>query len=84
MVAFEDWVETLINNPEFDQFPEFDIHFHSYEKACFPCDFPYEYIIRLETFSEDYQFILRKIGLWEKMSDEAKQAGSKKGNNLFF
>ena len=78
MVAFEDWVEVLLDN-DLDQFADFDIHFHSYERACFPCDFPYEYIVRLETFSEDYQFILRKMGLWEKMKDVAKQAGSKKG-----
>lgn len=79
MVAFEDWVEVLLDN-NLDQFAEFDIHFHSYERACFPCDFPYEYIVRLETFSEDYQFILRKRGLWKSMKDVAKQAGSKKEN----
>ena len=78
MTPFPDWAQLLLNN-DLDQFSDFDIHFHSYEKACFPCDFPYQYIIRLETFSEDYQFILRKAGLWEGLSDENKQAGSKKG-----
>lgn len=79
MIDFEDWVDIIQEN-DMDKYGDFDIHFHSYERACYPCDYPYEYIVKLETFEEDYQYILRKMDLWDSMNDAHKQAGSVKEN----
>lgn len=78
MVSLEDWID-LLTEKELDKKFDFDIHFHSYEYACFPCRFPYQYIIRLETFAEDYQYVLRKINLWDGLTEDVKKVGSIKG-----
>ena len=57
-----------------------DIHFHSYDASCFVCDLPYQYIIKLETFAEDYQFITRKMGLWDNFDEAHKNVGILKEN----
>ena len=43
------------------------------------CDIPYKYIIKLETFAEDYQFLMRKFGFWEKFNAKHKLIGIVKG-----
>ena len=77
-IPFVDWVKLQLDY-DLDQFDEFNHHFHSYERACFPCAFPYKYIVRTETFSEDFQFILRRAGLWESLDAKHKRVGWKKG-----
>jgi hypothetical protein len=61
---------------------ELDQNFHSVDTGCYPCDIPYQYIIKQETFAKDYQFILQKHGLWEKLSNSAKQLVTKKSKYL--
>lgn len=82
MVPFEHLVDILIK--EFQVLDKssssLDIHFHSYEASCFVCDLPYKYIIKLETFAEDYQFIMRKMGLWDNFDEIHKNVGVKKEN----
>ena len=53
-----------------------------YKRGCLLCDFPYQYILRTETFHEDYQFILRKAGLWDTLDEKHKRVGAKKGKNF--
>ena len=80
MTPFEDWVDVILENDFFvDDFYDFDIHFHSYKRACHPCRIPYRYIIKVETFAEDFQFVLRKHGIWEQMDDKAKEAAQSTG-----
>ena len=47
------------------------------KSICHPCDIPYNYIVKLETFAEDYQFIMKKVlGLWnEDFTAKHKQVG---------
>ena len=49
----------------------------TFQSICHPCDIPYNYIVKLETFAEDYQFIMKKIlGLWnEDFTAKHKQVG---------
>ena len=80
MLSFPALVDMLIKDFErLDQATQFDIHFHSYKKSCYVCDIPYKYIVRLETFAEDYQYITRKLGLWDKFDAKHKMVGSSKG-----
>ena len=85
MTPFEDWVDVILENNFFvDDYFDFDIHFHSYKRACHPCGIPYKYIIKVETFAEDFQFVLRKHGVWEQMIDKAKEAAGSTGNLVIF
>ena len=61
-----------------------DIHFKSYDSLCHICDLPYKYIVKLETFGEDYQFLMRKMGYWDGFNDKHKQVGIIKGKVYFF
>merc|ERR1712150_80142 len=75
MTPFEDWVDVMLEDDFFvDDYYDFDIHFHSYKRACHPCGVPYRYIIKVETFAEDFEFVLRKHGIWEQMNDKAREA----------
>jgi len=81
MLSFPALVDMLIKDfSTLDKQSQFDIHFHSYERSCFICDIPYKYIVRLETFTEDYQFLTRKLGLWDQFDDVHKLVGSSKEN----
>ena len=80
MTPFEDWVDVILENNFFiDDFYDFDIHFHSYKRACHPCGIPYRYIIKVETFAEDFQYVLRTHGLWDHMNDAAREAATTTG-----
>ena len=52
-------------------------HLQILESICHPCDIPYNYIVKLETFAEDYQYIMKKVlGLWnEDFTAKHKQVG---------
>ena len=85
MTPFEDWVDVMIEDDFFvDNYYDFDIHFHSYKRACHPCGVPYRYIIKVETFAEDFEFVLRKHGIWEQMNDKAREAAVSTGNSVIF
>ena len=51
-----------------------DIHFEPMYRLCHPCQFPAKYILRQETFSQDYQFMMKDVGLWDRLNDKAKSA----------
>ena len=83
MMDFSNFVHMINRDfPILDRSPYFDIHFMSYDSLCHLCDLPYKYIIRLETFAEDYQFLMRKAGLWQKFNRKHKLVGQVKGRLL--
>ena len=85
MIPFVNFASMLIKDfPILDGSNLFDIHFHSYDRSCFICDIPYQYIVKLETFAEDYQFIMKKLGLWETFDEKHKRVGIHKGQYHMF
>lgn len=81
MIPFPNFASMLIKDfATLDGSNLFDIHFHSYDRSCFICDIPYQYIVKLETFAEDYQFIMKKLGLWDTFDEEHKAVGIHKEN----
>ena len=85
MIPFVNFASMLVKDfSTLDGSNLFDIHFHSYDRSCFICDIPYQYIVKLETFAEDYQFIMKKLGLWDTFDEKHKRVGIHKGQYHMF
>ena len=83
MMDFSNFVQMINRDfPILDRSAYFDIHFKSYDSLCHLCYLPYKYIVRLETFAEDYQFLMRKAGLWQNFNEKHKLVGQVKGTYL--
>ncbi|XP_018022696.1 carbohydrate sulfotransferase 11-like [Hyalella azteca] len=49
-----------------DAFRSFDRHWRPYFLNCGACDLNYEYIVKMETWSEDLRYLLPKFNMDEK------------------
>lgn len=83
MMPFTNLVDMLnADTVTLEQLPSVvDIHFKSYDSLCHICDLPYKFIVKLETFAEDYQFLMRKMGYWEGFNEKHKHVGVIKGTS---
>ena len=83
LVKFNKWVEILIKSERIIQntyagqntgqaFSFVSVHFAPQSRLCPPCGFPVRFFIRQETFSEDFEFMLKESKIWQKMSEKAK------------
>ncbi|XP_047487610.1 carbohydrate sulfotransferase 11-like [Penaeus chinensis] len=64
--TWQEFVKYLINTPS----SKFDEHWRPIYALCSPCVIKYNVIAKMETFSEDTQFIINQLGLEDRLHVE--------------
>lgn len=64
--TWQEFVKYLINTPS----SKFDEHWKPIYSLCSPCVIKYNVIAKMETFSEDTQFIINQLGLEDRLHVE--------------
>ncbi|XP_042888375.1 carbohydrate sulfotransferase 11-like [Penaeus japonicus] len=64
--TWQEFVKYLINTPS----SKFDDHWRPVYALCSPCVIKYNVIAKMETFSEDTQFIINQLGLEDRLHVE--------------
>ncbi|XP_039250038.1 carbohydrate sulfotransferase 10-like isoform X2 [Styela clava] len=57
--TFEEFVDSIINKPS----TTYDTHWDLYESICDPCRLQYNYIVKLETMSQDAKYVSKITGI---------------------
>lgn len=82
--TWREFVRYIANTPS----SKFDEHWKPIYSLCSPCIIKYDVIAKMETFSEDTQFVINQLGLEERLTVEwvhktSKETTSEVGKKYF-
>ena len=75
-ISFDSFLEAIIKDSGFQ-----NMHWASYFSECWPCDVPYNFIIKLENIDEEADFIMEKIKAPERIGNFPKKNHHSTGKN---
>jgi len=79
-ISFNEFLQRFVfgdqKNPKEIGAVNWDQRFLGLNRLCLPCLYPYTSIIRSENFETEFQWFLKKVGIWSELSDSAKASST--------